>query len=42
MNPTLLAALECALMSMVPVIELRGALPWGIAQGLPAGLCYAL
>ena len=29
-------------MSMVPVIELRGALPWGIAQGLPAGLCYAL
>lgn len=42
MDPTLLAVLECALMSMVPVIELRGALPWGIAQGLSAGLCYVL
>ena len=35
MDPTLLAVLECALMSMVPVIELRGAVPYGVTAGLP-------
>ena len=27
---------------MVPVVELRGALPWGIAQGMNPWLCYVL
>lgn len=34
--------LQCALLSMVPVIELRGALPWAIAHGLPAVPSYFL
>ena len=34
--------LICGVMSMVPVIELRGALPVGIAMGLNPILCYFL
>lgn len=34
--------LECALLAMVPVVELRGALPWGIAHGLPAWQAYGV
>jgi len=29
-------------MSMIPVIELRGAIPYGIAKGLPAAQAFAL
>ena len=28
--------LICALMAMAPVVELRGALPAGLAMGIPA------
>lgn len=42
MNPVLMTYLECAVLSMVPVIELRGALPWAIAHSLPAWPSYAL
>ena len=30
------------LISMVPVIELRGALPYGVVCGLPVGLAFAI
>lgn len=33
---------ECILLSMAPVVELRGALPWAIAHGLPVWLSYLL
>lgn len=42
MTSTLKLALQCAFMAMVPVVELRGALPWGITQGLPVPLAYGL
>lgn len=42
MNGLWKTALQCALLSMVPVVELRGALPWAIAQGLPVWLSYLL
>lgn len=42
MSSTLKLIFQCAFMAMVPVIELRGALPWGITQGLSVPLCYAL
>ena len=29
------ALLSTALISMVPVLELRGGIPWGVAHGLP-------
>ena len=35
-------ALITFLISMVPVVELRGAIPYGIAQGLNPWLTYAL
>lgn len=43
MNESLL--IQCAAVmgvSMVPVLELRGAIPFGLAMGLPAGLVYIL
>ena len=42
MSSTLKLMFQCAFMAMVPVIELRGALPWGITQGLPVPLAYGL
>lgn len=42
MNSTLMTILQCAALSMVPVVELRGALPWGIAHGLDPWLSYGL
>lgn len=36
------AALLTLGMSMIPVVELRGAIPYGIARGLPAALTYFL
>ena len=35
-------ALITFLISMVPVIELRGAIPYGLAQGLPEWLVFIL
>ncbi|MEA4923305.1 MAG: small multi-drug export protein [Eubacteriaceae bacterium] len=35
-------SLSVFLISMVPVIELRGAIPYGVAQGLPLWLVYIL
>lgn len=34
--------LQCVVLSMAPVVELRGALPWAIAHGLPVWLSYFL
>ena len=34
--------LICALMAMAPVVELRGALPAGLAMGIPALPLYLL
>lgn len=42
MNGLWKTALQCALLSMAPVVELRGALPWAIAHGLPVWLSYLL
>lgn len=35
-------ALITFLISMVPIIELRGAIPYGLSQGLPAWLVFVL
>ena len=35
-------ALIVFLVSMVPLIELRGAIPYGVAFGLPLGLTYVI
>ena len=42
MNETLMTALQCAGLSMMPVVELRAALPWAIARGLDPLLAYGL
>lgn len=42
MNSTLLTILQCAALSMLPVVELRGALPWAVAHGLDPWLSYGL
>ena len=34
--------LVCALLAMAPVVELRGALPAGLAMGIPALPLYLL
>ncbi|MGM9578346.1 MAG: small multi-drug export protein, partial [Evtepia sp.] len=37
--------MQCAAtmgVAMVPVLELRGAIPFGLALGLPAGLVYVI
>ena len=42
MTPTLMTILQCAVLSMMPVVELRGALPWAIARGLNPWFSYAM
>ena len=42
MNTTLMTMLQCAVLSMMPVVELRGALPWAIARGLDPWFSYAM
>ncbi len=42
MTETIMTALECAVLSMMPVVELRGALPWAIAHGMDPWLSYIL
>ncbi len=40
-DATLVAGLKTMLIATLPVVELRGAIPFGIAQGLPFGLVFA-
>ena len=42
MTPTLVTALQCAFLAMMPVVELRAALPWAIARGLDPWFSYIL
>ena len=42
MTPTLVTALQCAFLAMMPVVELRAALPWAIARGLDPWFSYVL
>ena len=42
MTATLMTILQCAVLSMMPVVELRGALPWAIARGLDPWFSFAL
>ena len=42
MSATVAAALQCALLAMMPVVELRAALPWAIARGLDPWFSYVL
>lgn len=42
MSATVATALQCALLAMMPVVELRAALPWAIARGLDPWFSYAL
>ncbi len=42
MTETLMTVLECAVLSMMPVVELRGALPWAVAHGLDPWFSYLL
>lgn len=42
MTAALMTILQCAVLSMMPVVELRGALPWAIARGLDPWFSYIL
>ena len=42
MSATIATALQCALLAMMPVVELRAALPWAIARGLDPWFSYLL
>ena len=42
MSATIVTALQCALLAMMPVVELRAALPWAIARGLDPWFSYLL
>ena len=42
MSATVATALQCALLAMMPVVELRAALPWAIARGLDPWFSYLL
>ena len=42
MNQIVMTILQSALLSMTPVLELRGALPWAIARGLDPWFAYVL
>ena len=42
LNQTVMTILQSALLSMTPVLELRGALPWAIARGLDPWFAYVL
>ena len=42
MTQTFATVIQSAILAMMPVIELRGALPWAIARGLDPWFSYAL
>lgn len=42
MTQTVSTILQCAFLAMMPVVELRGALPWGITRGLDPWFSYVL
>ena len=42
MTQTLATVIQCALLAMMPVVELRGALPWAITRGLNPWFSFAL
>lgn len=42
MTQTLITAIQCAVLAMMPVVELRAALPWAIARGLDPWFSYVL
>lgn len=42
MTQTLATVIQSAILAMMPVVELRGALPWAIARGLDPWFSYAL
>lgn len=42
MTQTFATVIQSAILAMMPVVELRGALPWAIARGLDPWFSYAL
>lgn len=42
MTQTLKTIVQCAILAMMPVVELRGALPWGITRGLDPWFSFVL
>lgn len=42
MTHTLATVIQSAILAMMPVVELRGALPWAIARGLDPWFSYVL
>ncbi len=42
MTQTVATAIQCAFLAMMPVVELRAALPWAIARGLDPWFSYVL
>lgn len=42
MTQTLITVIQSAILAMMPVVELRGALPWAIARGLDPWFSYVL
>ena len=42
MTQTLATVLQCAVLAMMPVVELRGALPWAITRGLDPWFSFVL
>ena len=42
MTQIVMTMLQCAILAMMPVVELRAALPWAIARGLDPWLSYVL
>lgn len=42
LTQTLITAIQCAVLAMMPVVELRAALPWAIARGLDPWFSYVL
>ena len=42
LTQTLATVLQCAILAMMPVVELRGALPWAITRGLDPWFSFVL
>ena len=42
LTQTFATAIQCAVLAMMPVVELRAALPWAIARGLDPWFSYVL
>ena len=42
MTQTLATVIQCAVLAMMPVVELRGALPWAIARGLNPWFAFVM